>query len=180
MFAVQLTFLVFRATSPVYRTNASVAADVLTLVATTTVMLVSLLDHLRSTRPSTLISLYLSTLLILGIARTRTLWLLDFSDPIPRVMTVVQVITGVVLLLESIEKRALTTHEEKPSAPEESSGFWTRTCFTWLTATFWSGYTKIIMVEDLPALDIKLESRVLGKKLISTWDNCKCYPRNFR
>lgn len=92
-------------------------------------------------------------------------------------MTIAFVLTVMALLLESIETKTSLVADEKldkkSHAPESWSGFWNRTCFTWLAATFWLGYSKIISVKDLPALDAKLKSHVLREKLISTWDICE-------
>jgi ATP-binding cassette subfamily C (CFTR/MRP) protein 1 len=93
-------------------------------------------------------------------------------------MTTSFALTVVALLLESVEKSKSSATEKKSQwksrAPEQRSGLWARTCFTWLASTFWLGYTKIISVDDLPALDTKLESWELGEKLIELWDKCKC------
>ena len=91
-------------------------------------------------------------------------------------MTAGFALTGLALLLESIEKKRPLVSNEKARTPEQSSGFWTRTCFSWLAATFWAGYSKVISVDDLPALDEKLESSILGTKLMSTWDKCEYIP----
>lgn len=137
-------------------------------------MVLSFLAHQRSARPSTVLSLYLSVSVILGVARTRTVWLLEPYSPAPVVMTIVFALSVLLLLIESIEKKPNFVNDEKVAektrAPEQSSGLWVRTCFTWLLATFWQGYSKVISVDDLPALDSKLESGKLHEKLVTTWD----------
>lgn len=81
--------------------------------------------------------------------------------------------TVAALLLESIEGKILLMDSgEWEKTPEEHSGFWNRTTFTWLAATFRIGYAKVISVADLPGLDPKLESRTLHARLASTWAKC--------
>ncbi|OBR10917.1 ABC transporter [Colletotrichum higginsianum IMI 349063] len=175
LLAFQLAFLALRCQTSQFQTPASVAADVLTPVATLTVLLLSVLNHQRSPRPSTLLSLYLSASIILGIARVRTLWLFSVRGPLPAIATVVLGFTLVVLVLESLEaKKRLAASDPPPdgkhASPEQSSGFWSRTCFAWLATTFYLGYSKVISLGDLPRLDSSMESRVLHRSLAVTWD----------
>ncbi|KAJ0162521.1 Canalicular multispecific organic anion transporter 2 [Colletotrichum tanaceti] len=174
--AFQLAFLALRCQTSPFQTPASVAADVLDPVATLAVLLLSILNHQRSPRPSTLLSLYLSASVVLGIARVRTLWLFSVRGPLPAIATVVLVLTLAVLVLESIEaKKRLAAPDSTPpdgkhATPEQSSGFWSRTCFAWLAATFYSGYSKVISLDDLPGLDSSMESHVLHRSLAVAWD----------
>ncbi|KXH40133.1 ABC transporter, partial [Colletotrichum salicis] len=163
-----------------FQTPASVAADVLTPVATLAVLLLSVLNHQRSPRPSTLLSLYLSASIMLGIARVRTLWLFSVRGPLPAIATAVLVFTLAVLVLESIEaKKRLAASDTRPdgkhATPEQSSGFWSRTCFAWLATTFYLGYSKVISLADLPGLDSNMESHVLHRKLTVAWDKYVSY-----
>ena len=180
LFSAQLAFLVLRTQSALFKTRAAAAADSLSLVATSSALVLSFLDHQRSHRPSTLLSLYLSASAILGIARVRTLWLLASGGPVPPVMTVVFVLTVFALLVQSIERESSASDGpqsgEKLHSPERRSGFWTRTCFIWLASTFRLGHSKVISIDDLPALDTKLQSQKLRKKLVSAWDKCTYNP----
>lgn len=174
-----MTFIVLRIQDSLLRTNSSTAADILCLLATSTALTLSFLSHKRSPRPSTLLSLYLSASVILGVVRTRTLWLLAPDHLMPALITVILSLTVVALLLESIENPALRSatkdnSEYRSFTSEQRSGFWARTCFTWLATTFWLGHKKIISVEDLPALDTKLRSQTLGRELALGWEHCEC------
>lgn len=148
-------------------------ADVLSVVGTAAAAWLSFLDHQRSCRPSTLLSLYLSLLVILDIARVRTLWLMDQESNVPAAMTAVFALTLTTLLAESIEKRSSVREEKRGGAPEEYSGFWIRTAYAWVVATFRIGYSKIISLDDLPKLDTGLRSELLREKLVMTWDKCE-------
>lgn len=172
LFATQLAFLVLRDRDRSWASGASLAADILNAIATSAVLVLSFIDHRQSPRPSTLLSLYLSAFLLFGAAKTRTLWLMAVPRaPIPVVMTIVLGLTLVALLLESTQRSVKTLGGQK-LAPEQLSGFWSRTVFSWLATTLGTGYAQILALEDLPVLDTKLESRNLRKQLVSAWAKC--------
>jgi ATP-binding cassette subfamily C (CFTR/MRP) protein 1 len=126
----QAIFLILRSQKTIVQTSASLAADTLTIVGIAGVTWLSYIDHQRSLRPSTLLSLYLSALVILDIPRVRTLWLIGSANGDAAAMTVTLIMTAVALLLESAEKRSSVVEKKSFGAPEEYSGFWTRTAFT--------------------------------------------------
>ncbi|KAH6604280.1 hypothetical protein Trco_007726 [Trichoderma cornu-damae] len=162
---VQLTYLVYRAQHAALRTSLSLPADILSSVATVAAFFLSRASHGRSPRPSTVLDLYLSLLSLLDIARTRTLWLLAADSPIPILMTVNLSLTLFALMLESIEESKRLSQ----GSPEEFSGIWARTSFTWLIPLLKMGYAKVLSQDDLPNLDSRLQSRVLRRQLVTTW-----------
>ncbi|RDH38689.1 P-loop containing nucleoside triphosphate hydrolase protein [Aspergillus welwitschiae] len=148
----------------------SIPADVLELLAITGAIALSSLHHTRSIRPSTLLVCFLSARSLLGIARVRTLWLIPNATraAVPFTLSVTLILLSTVL--ESIGKEsALVKASEKPATPEPFSGFWKRAAFAWLTGTFRNGYSKVISVQDLPELDPKLDSEVVGAQLQAVW-----------
>ncbi|KAI1762970.1 ABC transporter [Hypoxylon sp. FL1150] len=185
--AAQLALLALRAQHPAFATGASLTADILSVIATVAALILSFIDHTRRFRPSTLLGLYLSVLVVLGTARTRTFWSLPQSDEgrsVPVAATLAFALTSAALLLESIEKKidlaldqVQNTHggsnesstKGRAFAPEQRSGIWARTSFVWLTATFRAGYNRILTLDDLPPLDTGLESQLVGKTLADTW-----------
>jgi hypothetical protein len=173
IFTTQAILLGLRLHKTVVQTSASLAADALTIVGIGGAAWLSYMDHQRSRRPSTLLSLYFSVILILNIARVRTLWLVRTADAEAATMSVAFLLTAVALLLESNEKRSSMMEEKRFGAPEEYSGFWTRTSFAWLVATFRAGYSKVIVLDDLPDLDTRLRSNMLRESLVSTWAKCE-------
>lgn len=197
LLAAQLALLALRVQHLAFATDASLAADILGAIATVAALVLSFADHTRRLRPSTLLGLYLSVLVVLGTARTRTFSLLlprsNEGHSVPAVATLVFTLTGTALILESVEKKADATassasgqvqssdeaiNDQSPPvkgralAPEQRSGIWSRTSFAWLTATFRAGYARIIALNDLPPLDAGLESRLTGKALTETWARC--------
>ena len=159
----------------------SVPSDVLGLVATSLAIPLAWTHHLRSDRPSSLISLYLTAYMLLLAARTRTLWLMGGSG----VDTAIAIsfnlsLSIVVLALESIESKSGIDRMQRRHSPEVFSGLWTRTLFVWLAAIFRAGYARIITLDDLPDLDTKLQSRLLHSQLSTTLSKCKSMTLIFR
>lgn len=145
----------------------------LALLAAGAAIALSLVDHQRSIRPSTLLTLYLSASALVVAPRVRTAWLIHPGGHVAGSYIAVLAFTVAAVLAESISRSA-AFQLEKPT-PEQHSGFWNRTIFIWLADTFRTGYAKVISVEDLPALDIKLRSQSLHEALSRTWARCQ-YP----
>ncbi|KAK2883394.1 hypothetical protein FQN49_000034 [Arthroderma sp. PD_2] len=174
----QVILLALRLQKTIAQTRVSLAADTSIIVGIAGVAFLSYVNHQRSLRPSTLLSLYLSALVILDIPRVRTLWLIEGANGEAAAMTVTLILTAVALLLESTEKRSILAEEKRCGAPEEYSGLWSRTAFAWLAATFRAGYSKVLVPDDLPILDTRLQSSVLRQNLVSTWAKCKYLCRS--
>ncbi|KAI1328223.1 ABC transporter [Xylariaceae sp. FL0255] len=169
VFAAYLALLILRSQHAVVRTSASWAADVLGLFGIAGGAWLSYVDHQRSLRHSTLLSLYLSVLAILDLARVRTLWLVGGAAAEAAAMTVALALIVIILVIETPRKQTHVKHERRPHAPEEYCGFWIRTTFAWLAATFRAGYAKVMNLDDLPNLDTKLQSHVLLENLTKVW-----------
>ena len=170
--ALQVVHLILRLHETVTRTSASLAADVLAVAGTGGAAWLSYIDHQRSLRSSTLLSLYFAALIFVDISRVRTLWLIGSVNAEAAVMTATLVLTCLALFLESSNKRS-SIAEKRVGAPEEYSGFWPRAVFAWLFTTFRAGYSKVLVQDDLPILDTRLQSHGLHKILLTTWAKCK-------
>ncbi|KAL4768016.1 P-loop containing nucleoside triphosphate hydrolase protein [Aspergillus nidulans var. acristatus] len=164
-------FLVVRRLgSPTLRNNASLAADVLGVVAIAGAGGLSYIHHCHSIRPSTLLALFLSARSLLTIARVRTLWLIGSATNEAIVLTLGLVFTICSVVLESLGKEAsVVSTTLKPATPEPFSGFWKQASFAWLAGTFYQGYSNVFSVADLPDLDPQLSSRDVAQKLQEAW-----------
>lgn len=90
------------------------------------------------------------------------------QTPIPIIITIALGLIVAALLLESMPRG------DQVLAPEQLSGFWSRTVFAWLATTLSTGYARIIGLDDIHILDTKLESGNLRKQLVSAWAKCTC------
>lgn len=171
LLAYQIAFLVLRASGSHHdRAPASLAADILQILTVFSAFVLSYINHCRSIRPSTILVLYLSARTIADIVRVRTLWLIPEARDSSIVLTLSLVFTLIALVSESMEKDdILMGSVKKPGTPEPFSGFWKQATFAWLATTFRRGYTQVLSVEDLPDLDPKLDSGIIGKELANTW-----------
>lgn len=132
-------------------------------------ILLSHLEHIKSPRPSMLLSIFLSLTLLLDIAQCRTLWLASNNtaeDIFCRLVTGAVVIKAACLVLESQHKsKWLRWNDSKQHSPEEWSGFYVLGVFSWLNALFLTGYRKTLTLADLFPLDPALSSEHLQKRL---------------
>lgn len=152
----------------------SLAADILQLLSAAAAIVLSYMHHHRSIRPSTLLSLYLPAMSLVGIARSRTLWLVPGARSESITFVFVLAFTIMSFAIESSGKeRLLTKSANKPRIPEAYSGFWKLVGYLWLRRTFLDGYSKVISVQDLPELDPGLASDVVHQELADTWAKCK-------
>ncbi|PTB48345.1 hypothetical protein M431DRAFT_547019 [Trichoderma harzianum CBS 226.95] len=171
LLAYQIAFLVLRASGSHHdRAPASLASDILQVLTVFSALVLSYINHCRSIRPSTILVLYLSARTIADIVRVRTLWLIPEARNSSIVLTLSLVFTLIALVSESMEKDdILIGSVKKPGTPEPFSGFWKQATFAWLATTFRRGYTQVLSVEDLPDLDPKLDSGIIGRELANTW-----------
>ena len=94
----------------------------MTFMASIVLFFLSYLEHTRSVRPSTILSLYLSLTVILDIAQLRSLWLQLGTQGITGIFTASFVAKLVAFILEATNKRSTLRPIYKDLAPEESGG----------------------------------------------------------
>ncbi|RYP65462.1 hypothetical protein DL770_008992 [Monosporascus sp. CRB-9-2] len=167
LFTCQTIFLALRSRQPQLHTPASVAADVLAVVATLAAASLSWLQHHRSEQPSALLAIFFALISLLNVARVRSLWLIPHSTG-PAVLQTLVLLQGAgVLLAESLGKKNALRFPEKfrSSGPEPFTGFWNLVGFSWLLGTLSRGYHSMLSVDDLPDLDYRLDSEALRENL---------------
>lgn len=167
--ALQLV-LVVATTRARNRNNVAVASAALSVVLGLSLAVLSHLEHVKSIRPSFIISFFLIITIVFDIARARTRWL-GRDDVVAGALTASLTMKCVILSLEAIEKRSLLGLHTTFSA-ESTSGFISRSMFSWLNPLLKTGYKQILSLDDLPAIHEKLDSEKLGNKLQLQWDKC--------
>ena len=131
------------------------------------------LEHLKSVRPSFLISTYLLVTILLDAARLRTEWLRANAVPFTDVSTA-SFITKIALLgLETVEKRRLLRQDEKDLSVEITSGPFSRGFFVWLLGLLRTGFTTLLSVESLPSIYEKLSSDKVYMRFEQAWSRCE-------
>ena len=158
-----------------HRTNhrAELASAVLNFVAAVLLGVFSFFEHLRSIRPSFLLTVYLLFTSVFDIERSRSYAL---SPDLDLVATIFASRLGVKVFLAVVEardKRRLLLPEFADCPPEATSGVYRRTTFWWLNDLFKRGFSKALALEDLFQLDKKLQTDYLHQLLGSAWEKSK-------
>lgn len=74
------------------------------------------------------------------------------------------------LLVESIEKKSILRYEYRGSPPEATAGIFNRSFFLWLNPLFKKGFSNLMAVDDLFALDKQLHSERVQDDLELQWN----------
>jgi len=136
----------------------------------------SFLEHSRSSRPSIWLSTYFFFTILFDVAQTRTLWLAstNFEEIIfSRLSTVCVIAKLILLIIESQDKSRWVQWDMERHSPEETSGIFSLTAFTWLGRIFLAGYTKILTLDDLFPLDQSMATEALQLRLIDNLRSSK-------
>ncbi|KAH7014328.1 putative ABC multidrug transporter [Microdochium trichocladiopsis] len=162
---LELALLVFAAVGSLHVTSLFLAASALKLISALSMVIVSMLDHSKSVRPSILLSGYLFLTLLLDIVQSRTLFLAS-EDEKPELtysalFCAALAIKVAILLLEGQKKSCRPSWHEKSHSPEETSNLFSLGVFFWLNKLFLQGYHKVLRLSDLYALDSALDARRL-------------------
>lgn len=132
-----------------YTLKVQTAAAVLVFVAGLLLIFVSHAEHIRSVRPSSLISAYLFFTLLFDCVVSRTLWLLDGTGVRARLFTSTVAIKVLVLGIEAWEKRSILLAQYRDLSPEVTSGILSRSVFIWLNSLMKLGFVRTLTDQDL-------------------------------
>ncbi|PFH57820.1 hypothetical protein XA68_14537 [Ophiocordyceps unilateralis] len=152
------------------QTRLTVACLVLTIVGYVALSLTSYMEHLRSVRPSSMLSLYLSISLLVDMARVRTLFFMPDSRTLAGILLASLLLKVLLFCLESTEKRHLLRENWKSVSPEDTGGFYNRALFVWLNAVFRKGFRTLLTIATLTPLDDEMLEASNPTKLIERWE----------
>jgi ATP-binding cassette, subfamily C (CFTR/MRP), member 1 len=175
-FGLQISLLAQWLLSSSPSTRTSLPETILGLVEAVIIAAMSYTEHLKSIKPSFLLNADLLRPILLDIALARTFWLRQGMTAIASVFTVSLVVKAVLLVLEELPKRPLST-DKKTMPRETAAGVVNRGIFWWLNSLFWAGSRSIIEIRDLGPIDDKFESRRLLHRLETAWEECKSPTR---
>lgn len=156
------------------RGPSTIASSVVEFLASLALAGLLQLEHVRSIRPSFIISTYLFLSVLLGASRVRTAWLRGGSSTggTGHALTL-SLNLGfklVVLLLETVEKRRLLPISEKEMISMEStSGPFNRGLFVWLNGLLKAGFTHLLTLESLPSINEKLATDEIHGRFDAAW-----------
>lgn len=150
----------------------SLPAAAVELTATLVMAFVSYAEHMKTLRPSTLLSLYLLLAVLFDIARARTLWLLRLDLPLAPVFTACVAARAAWLVLEAWQKRRLLLETYCEATEEEMAGILSRSVFGWLLPMVVSASRKDIGPADLLRLDAELQTSRVYMAFEQRWRRC--------
>ncbi|KAF2472940.1 putative ATP-binding cassette transporter [Lindgomyces ingoldianus] len=143
-----------------YKTKLSILSASLEFLGSLVLVTLSRLEHTRAVRPSHLLQFFLLVLLLCDAVRLRTLFLVDYPSVLVTSASIHTFLTGLLLLLESLDKRELFySDEDRTLPPEETVGLFGKRLFWYLNGLFKEGYQKILKPGDLFSVDADLASK---------------------
>ncbi|TQV93467.1 hypothetical protein V2A60_010128 [Cordyceps javanica] len=171
LLSCQVASLALWAVASVPRHDLAVASAAITCVGCVFVFFLLYAEHIYSYRPSTLLSVYLTLMILFDIAKTRSYFLRADLSAIAGLSAAVVVVELVLLLLQEVSKRRLlTTRNSGPRISSEAlSGFWGRALFLWVNTTLKLGFRSILRVEDLKDLGPEFSSERLYADFEPHW-----------
>ena len=148
----------------------AVAAASLSFLACLGLLWLSSVEHMRSAKPSDIISVFILISIILDIPQARTLWLRHRSDTaVAATFTACLAIKIVILFLEARSKRPWLLPPYRAYAPEALANIFDRTVLWWLGPLFLLAYRKNINFEDLYGIDDSLLSDSVEDRFMHYW-----------
>lgn len=162
MIALQLALLVLWSKESSLASSTSVAAATFTLVDAIALATLSPLEHQRSTRPSTLILVYLIFSVAFDSVQCRTLWLVR-ADVVASVYTAMLGIKTIAFALELKEKHSILLPPWNYLGPEMTASVVNRGLFWWLNDLLIRGFRATLSGNALYDTDAAIKSwRLLG------------------
>lgn len=148
----------------------SVAAACVSFASSLMSCVLSRVEHAKSPRPSSLLSLFLAVSLLLDVALLRTLWLVPVSAAIPAVFTAAFALKAIIAVLEGWSKAPFGSG---PHSPEVTAGLYARAVFAWVTPLLLMGFRKLLRPMDLFELDEEMGSAGLIDRFWKHWHTQK-------
>ncbi|KAF2502909.1 P-loop containing nucleoside triphosphate hydrolase protein [Lophium mytilinum] len=153
-----------------YKTKMSSAAAGLQFLGSLATVTLSHLEHTRAVRPSHLLQFFLLVLLICDAVRLRTLFLMEYPTSLVTWASIHTFLTGLLVLLESLDKRELFySDRDKALPPEETIGLFGQRLFWFLNGLFLDGYRKVLKPSDLFDIDQDLASEEIRTLFSQAW-----------
>lgn len=144
------------------------AAASLTLAGAVGILFLTIAEHERSVRPSSLISVYLLARIAADAVILRTLGLRGYIHTAIGPMSASVGVQIVLLILESCSKRTLL--KDQTHGAEETAGVFARSVLWWLNGLLWRGSQRVLEQSSLFELDSGLRSERLGDRILLRWD----------
>ncbi|KAK0757803.1 hypothetical protein N5P37_009819 [Trichoderma harzianum] len=178
-FVLEVALLVEYCRPDAFKTRCTVAATIISVVVVLVMIALSHAEHTTSVKPSVILTTYLFISVILDAVRIRTLWLSMQKTEISILFTTTTGVKLAILILENIPKTLIPTSVDKGISPEELSGIFGLSLFTWILPIMKLGFRKTLAIDDLYVIDGEMASEYLGHKTQREWNRVAVIPRLF-
>lgn len=166
----ELALLVVWANRPTPRHRAELASAALNFVGAVVLGLLSCLEHIRTVRPSLILSVYLLFTSIFDIERSRSYSLTPELDLPATIFTTRLAVKVLLAVFEARGKRKLLLPEYADCPSETTGGIYRTASFWWLNELFKKGFSGPVSVDDLFRLDKHLQADYLHHALGTAWN----------
>lgn len=172
LLGIHTTSLVMWQKASLFRSDVSLAAAVMSLVASLGIMVILYIAHTYSLQPSAFLSVFLTITALFDITMTRSYFRRTGLDTIGALQASVVVLKLMLVVLEEIPKRTLFRTEQLRSsvATETVIGFWNRAIFGWLNSLILFGYRRDLDIDDLPSIEDEFDSLKLYDRFVPHWN----------
>ncbi|PWY91611.1 P-loop containing nucleoside triphosphate hydrolase protein [Aspergillus sclerotioniger CBS 115572] len=171
LIGIQVASVVLWARHNILRT--AIPAVSLSLVDALSITFLSAIEHNRSVRPSSLLSIYLFLSIGFDAVQVRTLFIRHYPASLAALSAASVALKLLLLALEARTKRRYLKAPHRDTPPESTSGIFARTIFWWLNRLFLAGFRKLLTLEDLFPTDVDLKSGPLRQKIRVAWERYK-------
>ena len=150
-------------------TPESLVSIAITLITSIGISYLSIVEHRRTTRPSTVVIAFL-----LVSSTTAIVW---WTIPVPKpadtlllLILTCQILVNLLMLAnESYGKQKILTDEWCELSDEETSGLLQRALFSWIAPILAEGYRIVLVESHLPRIHSSLSSRRLRNTILEKW-----------
>ncbi len=154
------------------RSDIALAAASMSCVASFTIVVLVVVEHRFTLRPTSLLSLYILMSLLLDVVKSRSYFLRHWMSALGGLSAAAAAAKAILIAVQEIPKTALLIDENlrHTTSKEATSGFWNRSVFAWLNSIFLVGFRQTLCLEDLEPLDPPLSAGPLLNRFIPKWD----------
>jgi ATP-binding cassette subfamily C (CFTR/MRP) protein 1 len=147
----------------------SVAAASVALAGAIILTVLVLLEHNRSKRPSSIISVYLIAQIVADSYVLRTLKLRHYA-PVLVGTSWANIFTQLALLALESTSKSFNLKSPVDDGLKEITGIFNRNTVWWLTKLFWKGNRSVLNQSNLLPLDDELKTQRLRDRIVLEWD----------
>ncbi len=172
LLALEITSLVLYRKTPSIRSDTALAAASVSCIASFTIVILIVVEHRFTLRPTSLLSLYIMLSLVLDIVKSRSYFLRHALSTLGGLSAAAATVKAIIMGVQEVPKTALLLDEQLRNtvSKEATSGFWNRRIFAWLNSIFLVGFRQTLRLEDLEPLDPALSARPLVNQFKPNWE----------